>query len=141
MANEAVLMVETELPMMMTVANGTGIAKGTVCKLADPLTASAASANEDIIAGISAEEKIASDGKTKTSVYRRGVFKVTASGAVPVGDACGVAGRDGNLIYSITGTQEMAASGSRIIGYALETAADAETFLMELNIQAGITVV
>lgn len=52
MANEATLWMETELPIPFTVAEATGIEKGTVCKMTDPMTAAAATADNDVFAGI-----------------------------------------------------------------------------------------
>ena len=126
MANEAVLMVETELPVMMTCADGTGIEKGTVLKMTDPSTVAACTAANDIFAGIAAEEKIASDGKTTIAVYFGGIFKMTSGatattvgvpqvidGANLVGDA---AAGDAELGY--------------VVGKALETSANTETGLV-----------
>ena len=90
MAHEAILMFETDLPIPFTVANTTGIEKGTVLKLTDDMTAIITSGDEDQIAGIAAEEKIASDGKTKLGVYRRGIFKVYVSAAVTIGQALAI---------------------------------------------------
>lgn len=126
MANEAVLIFETEHPIPFTVANGTGIEKGTLLKMTDPLTAAASAGANDIFAGIAASEKIANDGKTKLGVYRGGIFKVTASGAITVGNALTTKGSN-NLVLAASVNDE------NIIGIALETAAEAETFLMELR--------
>ena len=90
MAHEAILMYETELPIPFNVADGTGIAKGAVLKLTDDMTAIITSGDEDQIAGIAAEEKIASDGKTKLGVYRRGIFKAYVSAAVTIGQALAI---------------------------------------------------
>lgn len=131
MTNETTLIVETEPPIMMTCADGVGIEKGTLLQLADPLTASAQSGANDVIAGIAAEEKIASDGKTKIAVYRRGIFK-------------GLCGDVGNIAVGVaidthasTGaTNELAsapAGASQIVGVSFEAAADEDTFLFELN--------
>jgi len=130
MANEAVLVMEYEPPVMFTVADGTGIEKGAILKMTDPMTAVLADGDGDIVAGIAAEEKIASDGKTKLAVYRRGVFRVLAGAAgITVGLALDT--------HASTGaTNEVAAApagAGHQLGYALETAGDAETFLMELN--------
>ena len=70
MTNEAVLEIEQTVPIPMTCANGTGIEKGTILKMSDPFTVAAVSGTNDTIGGIAAEEKIASDGKTKIAVYR-----------------------------------------------------------------------
>ena len=82
MTNEAVLIVELECPIGFTCADGTGIEKGAILMLSDPMTAALATGDEDFIAGIAAEEKIANDGKTKISVYRSGIFRVLAGAAV-----------------------------------------------------------
>jgi hypothetical protein len=128
MTNEAVLIYETSIPIPFTVADGTGIEKGAILKMTDPMTASLAVAKEDIIAGIAASEKIASDGKTKLGVYRSGIFKVLASGNITVGDA---------LITSAVTTgntvETAGVSGEDIVGIALETATDGQTLLMELK--------
>ena len=80
MANEATLWMEYSPPIPFTCTNATGIEKGTVLQLTDPMTASAADGTlGDPVAGICASEKIASDGTTKVSVYRSGIFKMTAS--------------------------------------------------------------
>ena len=97
--------------------------------MTDPFTAVYANAVDQIVAGIAASEKIASDGKVKLGVFRGGIFKVKASGAVTVGDPLST--DITNLIYSSVGTANL--SGSKIIGIALETAADTETFLMDLR--------
>jgi len=62
MALETVLIHELELPVPFTCADGAGIEKGTLLKLTDPMTVALSDGAADIIAGISAEEKIANDG-------------------------------------------------------------------------------
>lgn len=125
MANEAVLVYETHQPIQMTVTNATGIEKGALLTLSDPMTAALVTASTSAFAGIAASEKIVSDGNTKLGVYRGGVFKVTASGAVTVGRS--VVFESGNTVMNAGATSVFFA------GTALETAADGETFLMELN--------
>lgn len=132
MANEAVLIVATQPPIPFTVADGAGLEKGTLLKISDPRTVAAADGITNYIGGILAEEKIASDGLTQRGVYRGGIFKVTASGSIAVGDLCGF--YENNQVYSISALQTISTSGSRVAGIALETAADTETFLFELNI-------
>ncbi len=129
MALEANLMIETGRPIPMTVADGTGIEKGTVLKLTDPMTAAPSDGDNDVIAGIAAEEKIASDGRTTLGVYREGVFKMTAGGAITVGDAV-------NTNASTGAANEVVVAGvndENVLGIALETAADTETLLVELR--------
>lgn len=90
MAHEAILMFETELPIPFNCANGTGIEKGAVLKLTDNMTAIITSGDEDQIAGIAAEEKIANDGKTTIGVYRRAIIKGYVSAAVTIGQALAI---------------------------------------------------
>lgn len=138
MANEAILMVETELPTSWTCANATAIPKGSILQLGDLATVSKTDGNSDVVGGIIAEEKIASDGNVKCPVYRGGIFKVMASGSITTGDALASAGLElDNRVYSITGLQTVAASGSRVIGISLEDATDGHTFLMELRPQSA----
>lgn len=140
MANEAVLIVQRTIPINMTVADGTGIEQGTVLKLADPLTASSSSADDDIVAGIAYNEKIASDGVTKLAVIRGpgDIIKMTASGAVTVGDPVGTeASGSTNAVHTQINIGNL--SGAKTLGTALETAADTDTFLVELNIQRAPT--
>lgn len=130
MALECTLHHETEIPIPMTVADGTGIEKGSVLKMTDPNTAVLADGDTDIVAGIAAEEKIANDGKTKLAVYKRGIFRGFAGAAgVTVGAAIitDVATGAANELVNADVNSE------NIVGRALETAADTESFLFELN--------
>ena len=126
MANEATLIYELGPAIPFTVADETGIAKGTLLTLSDPMTAAANSAIVlgPAVAGIAATEKIANDGVTKLGVFRTGIFKVTASGSVTAGDALATIG---NFVYTAAVNEE------DLIGIALETATNGETFLMELK--------
>lgn len=131
MANEAVLYIELEPPVLMTCANATGIEKGTVLKLADPMTVSATSADNDIVAGIAAEEKIASDGKTTIGVYLRGIFKmVVSSTGTTVGLNQVVKGA--NTIGDYT---TLDGEKGYVIGKALETATNGETCLVLVDVR------
>ncbi len=128
MANEHVLMIETELPIPMTCANAATIEKGTLLKLADPFTVSASAAADDVVGGVAAEEKIINDGKTKIAVYRGGIFKATASGNITAGDALVTAVPAGTNLLAAA-----AVNAENIVGTALETATNGETFLYELK--------
>ena len=129
MASECTLLVETHPPIPFTVADGTGIEKGAILKLTDPNTAALADGDDDVIAGIAAEEKIASDGKTILAVYRRGIFKGLAGGAITIGCALGT--------YASTGaTNELhalGAAGDNKLGNSMEAADDTHTFRFELD--------
>ena len=128
MAFEATLIFETTKPIPMTCSDTVGIEKGTLLALSDPFTVAAhASANQQI-GGIAAGEKIASDGITTIDVFREGIFKVTCSGSVAVGDSLALSSV-ANKIMSSSAT----CSGSKTCGLALETVTGDETFLMELR--------
>ena len=128
MAFEATQIIQTSVPISMTCADGVGIEKGTFLALSDPFTAAVHASASQQIAGICCMEKIASDGITKVAVYRSGIFKVTASGSIVVGAPLALS-NVANKVMECTSTF----SGSKTIGLALETAADGETFLMELR--------
>jgi len=130
MADECVLYHELEPAVPFTCADGTAIPKGSVLEISDPKTVTITNGDVDKIIGIAAEEKIADDGNTKIPVYMRGVFKGTAGAAgVTVGRA----------IQTDTGTgsaNELVvcdANAEGIIGTALESATDRQTFLFLLN--------
>jgi len=128
MANEATLIIELEPPIPFTCADDVGIEKGAILKLTDPMTASLADGDADVVAGVAAEEKIANDGKTKIAVYRRGIFKMLAGANITAGAAV-------NTYASTGATNEIypaAAGHDNQLGHALETALDTETLLVEL---------
>ena len=130
MALECVLIHETEIPIPMTVADGVAITKGSVLVLSDLNTAATTTGDTDACAGIAAEDKVASDGKTKLGVYKRGIFKGFAG-------AAGVTVGKGLITDTATGAANELVNADvnseNIVGRALETAADTESFLFELN--------
>lgn len=134
MANELVLQVELEPPIPFTVADGTGIEKGTLLELSDPMTAAKVSGAAPLVCGVAAEEKIASDGKTTLGVYLRGVFKATAGGTITAGDVLKAESGTNELLKGTTSETD-----GVIFGMALETAADTETFNFLLQVGTGGT--
>ena len=124
MANEAVLLIETELPIPFTCDNAVGIEKGTLLKMTDPMIVAATTAADEVFAGVAAEEKIASDGKTKIGVYMKGIFKMTvvAGGTTTVGNEV-VLGGANQIDHFDTLDREV----GKTIGRALETGAAGET--------------
>lgn len=133
MANEATLVFELEPPIPFTCADGTGIEKGTLLKLTDPMTVALADGAADVIAGIAAAEKIANDGNTKIPVYLRGVFKMLSDGTVAIGAGVMADGTNPNEYITATAAADAAA----IFGIALETVADGETGLVLVNVGIG----
>lgn len=128
MSQECTLIYELEPPIPFTCADGTGIEKGAILTLSDPMTVALCTTDDAVVAGIAAEEKIASDGKTKIAVYRRGIFKGTSNGNIAVGTAIGT--------YANTGASndihQAGAGHDNQMGHALEASANDETFLFEL---------
>jgi len=85
MANEAVLKIKLGEPWDWIVENVTGVEKGTVMKMSGVGIAAIASGVGDVFAGITRREKIALDGRTRLSLFRRGVFDMKACPVDPVG--------------------------------------------------------
>ena len=129
MANESTLIVETELPLNFTCADGTGIAKGAVCKMTDNMTAVLADGDGDVVAGVAQSEKIASDGTTSVAIYRRGIFRGTAEGTITVGDGL-ITGASTGAANSV---MTAGVNAENLLGTALESATDGNEFLYELN--------
>lgn len=128
MANEATLIIETSLPIAMTVNDTEAIEKGALLVLKDPFSVSGhiTSLSGSAVAGIAAEEKILNDGKTKIGVYREGIFKVTSE-AITAGNAV-ILGAVANKVASGVTTLH-----TYFAGTALETGVEGDTILMELK--------
>lgn len=130
MALETTIVYETSVPIPFTCASGTAIAKGALLTLSDPMTVATTTGDTDAIIGIAAEEKTATDGKTKIPVYMSGIFKGYAG-------AAGVVAGMGIISDTATGAaNELVVAdvnSEHIVGMALETAADTESFLFQLN--------
>ncbi len=125
MALECTLLYELEPTVGFTCADGTGIEKGALLILSDPMTVATATGDTDEIIGIAAEEKIAGNGKTEIAVYLRGIFKGYAGAA---GVTAGLAiisdvatGAPNELVVADVNSEA-------VVGIALETAADTESF-------------
>lgn len=122
MANEAViieLLGDGGDVVRYTCADGTSISKGTLCKLADPRTASATSANGDVFAGIACQDKVAGDGLTSIGCYTNGIFDLRTQMTITAGSLVSISGA--NLIKPIVGLSEL--SQGCLVGKAYESAA------------------
>jgi len=131
MALEWTLDTELEPAVMFTCANGTGIEKGALLKLTDPMTVIINSGDIDACIGIAAEEKVANDGKTSIGVIMRGIFICTAGGSITVNDLLmnnAAAGAVNEVITATTG-----AVGTHAFALALETASDTNTLKVLFN--------
>lgn len=122
MANEAVCIETPTEFRRYTVADGTGIVKGTLLKLSDPNTAAATSADNDPFAGIAWEEKTASDGITEITAAVNGIWDLKDSGAgITAGAVVNIGGA--NLIVASAAADLLTGS---VVGKALETAGASE---------------
>ena len=133
MANECTIDTELEPAVGFTVADGTGIEKGTHLKMTDNFTAIITSGAADMFAGIASEEKVANDGKTKLGVYMRGIFKGTAGGTITTGDAIQSETGSTNEFLTLAAASDNAAG----CGIALQDATDGQTFFFLLNVGIG----
>lgn len=130
MTNEAVLKIETHIPINFTCSTTVTIEKGAIVKLTNPMTAVLSDGINDIVAGIVQSEKLAREtSQNSVSVFRGGTFRVTCSGTCNFGKAVitSNAGGAGNQV------QEAAANQENILGIMLETGTDGQTKLMELR--------
>ena len=127
MSNEAVLKVETHLPINFTCSTTATIEKGAILKNTDPMTAVLSDTVNQIVAGICATEKLAAEtSQDSVAVYRGGIFRVKCSGACAVGTSV--------VTSNVANYVELAGTNSEnILGIMLETAANGETKLMELR--------
>ena len=124
MTSEAILILKTADAINFIVVDGTGIEKGSLLILTDPRTASTSVGTIGVPAGIVMREKIASDGRTRSALYRKGIFDLTLSpqsDAVTAGDRVAMSGA--NTIVGMEGQLGTNGANSKYtIGYALESA-------------------
>ena len=100
-----------------TVADGAGIAKGTLLKLSTPNTASAASADNDVVGGIAWMEKVASDGSTEIVAALDGIWGITTSAAaVTIGEQVVINGANEIKKYTTLDAEK-----GYVLGRSLET--------------------
>jgi len=133
MANEAVII---ELlgnggdPINFTVADGTGIEKGTMLKISGDNTAAASSADGELMVGIAAAEKVKGDGLTTLAVYTNGIFDMTVDGTNTATLGYPQKCDGANLISD---ADEAGAHGpSEVIGYALEAGSTSEVIAVRV---------
>jgi len=128
MANEATKFIETGLSIPMTIHPDLAIEKGALLNLSDPFTVSGnAVGGAEAVAGIAKAEAISGDGVDQIPVFREGIFKVTASGSIGIGQA---------VCWAAAANKVAVCGGPKNIfhaGVALEAATDGQTFLMELK--------
>ncbi len=127
MTNEAVLKVETHIPINFTCSTTVTIEKGAIVKLTDPMTAVLSAGANDIVGGIVQSEKLAAETtQDSVAVFRGGVFRVTCSSSIGVGRPVVTHGNE-NVVIEASANQE------NILGIMLEAGEDGERKLMELR--------
>ena len=130
MTNEAVLKVETHMPINFTCSTTVTIEKGAICKMTSPMTASLADGDVDIAAGICASEKLAAEtSQDSVAIYRGGIFRVEVCGSVSDGDpvVTNAAAGGSNTVKVADANEE------QILGIMLEDGTDGQFKLMELR--------
>ena len=128
MANEAVCIETPTKFARYTVADGTGIAIGTILKLSGDNTA-IASSGADVFAGIAWEEKTASDGITEITAALDGVWDLTDAGAgITLGGIVSLSGA--NLVKQAVEAEMVTGAA---LGKALETASASEVIRVRVG--------
>ena len=131
MTNEAVKVELTNssgFPRAFNCASGVAISKGAFLTLSDPRTAAANTTSRAVMAGFALMDKEADDYSTTISAWTDGVFKVYASYGIEIGHPLMAAA--GNAVQEANDD----ASGAAVMGHALETATDGQTFQMRLKL-------
>lgn len=127
------LMIETELPIPMTVADATPISKGDWLIIANPMTMTVHAANDEAYCGgIAAEDKIANDGKTKVAVYQGGIFKAVGQAAFTTGESLALSGTAQRVKKT-----DATCLGMKSVGLAFtDCGGDTETSIIKLQLGA-----
>jgi hypothetical protein len=128
MADEAVCIETPTEFARFTVADGTGIAVGTLLKLSGDNTA-IASSGADVFAGIAWEEKTASDGITEIVAAKNGIWDIKCAGStVALGSIVSLSGT--NLIKLAV---EAECVTGACLGKALEAGSAAEVIRVNVG--------
>ncbi|MAF42681.1 MAG: hypothetical protein CMI54_00740 [Parcubacteria group bacterium] len=133
MANEAViiqLLGNGGDPIRFTVADGAGIEKGTIMKISGDNTAAASTADGDLLVGIAAAEKVASDGSTTLAVYTNGIFDLTVDGTNTATLGYPQKADGTNLISDAD--DDTAEGMMEVIGYAMEAGSTNEVIAVRV---------
>lgn len=129
MANEAVCLIAPTRFHRYTVADGAGIAKGTLLAMTDPNTAAACSADNDVFAGIAMEEKVANDGIVNITAALDGVWALVATAAgITVGNQVTIGGANTIKVYTTLDDEK-----GYVVGRALETTSGSESIMVRLG--------
>jgi hypothetical protein len=129
MADECVLVKETEPATSWNCSTSTAIEKGAVCKATNNMTAVLSDGDNDIFAGI-AQSEILSTNSGKVPIYRGGIFRGTAGVA---GVTFGKAIITDSATSSANRFVDADVNSENIVGICLQTATSGNEFLFELK--------
>lgn len=123
MANEAVQRDRISNALDFTWFNdAVGAEKGTILKLSGARIVAPCGADNDVVIGVLAREKIAGDGRTQVAVYIDGIFDCSVNDTIAIGDDLVVSGA--NILKKYTTLDD---EKGYVFGKALETAAGSAT--------------
>ena len=117
MANEATMVDRLVDPINFGCAD-IALAKGTIVCLSGARDVKATSADNDIVIGITAREKIAGDTRTSVPVFCGGIFRVQSQGTIGIGTPVVMSGA--NIVKALTTLDE---EKGYVLGRALEAGA------------------
>ena len=127
MVNEAVLKIETHIPINFTCSTTVTIEKGAIVKLTNPMTAVLSDGNNDLVAGIVQSEKLAADTtQNSVAIFKGGYFRVTCSGSGSAGEAVVTHGNANVVVLATTGQEN-------ILGIMQEDWTEGQTKIMWLH--------
>ena len=117
MANEATMVDRLVDPINFGCAD-IALAKGTIVCLSGARDVKATSADNDIVIGITARQKIAGDTRTSVPVFTGGIFRCQSSGVIGIGTPVVMSGA--NIVKALTTLDE---EKGYVLGRALEAGA------------------
>ena len=119
MADELTLVLKVDEPSDFEVSNEVAVEKGTIMQLTNTASGRAviSTGNGDVFAGITRREKIATDGRTRMALFRRGKFRIKAHGGSSISAGNWVSTSGPNTIKEATGSELDEGKG---VGIALE---------------------
>ena len=129
MADECVLVKETEPASSWKCSISAGIEKGAVCKATNTMTAVLSDGDTDIVAGITQGE-VLSTNSGYVPVYRGGIFRGTAGVA---GVTFGKAIITDSSTSSANRLVNADVNSENVVGICLQTATSGNEFLFELR--------
>ena len=133
MADEHELVVETQIPINFTKSTSEAVEQGAALRMTDNMTATIATGDGDIPAGVVHTEVTVAEASASVSIYRGGIFRATAGVAgVTFGEGIQLdaSASPANRLVDLDVNSE------QIWGTCLQTAASGNRFLYELNPRA-----